>query len=41
MQIYKIILPPSVHLSRKKSTKHGHEVNLFSMDWGDVTGGQR
>ena len=27
---------PIVHLFRKKSTKHGHEVNPFSMDLGDV-----
>ena len=27
--------PPSVHLSRQKSTKHGQEVNPFSMDLGD------
>ena len=30
------ITPPSVHLSRQKSTKHGLEVNPFSMDWGIV-----
>ena len=26
---------PSVHLFRQKSTKLGHEVNPFSMDWGE------
>ena len=27
-------MPPIVHLFRQKSTKHGQEVNPFSMDWG-------
>jgi hypothetical protein len=32
---------PIVHLSSQKTTKLGQEVNPFSMDLGDVTGGQR
>jgi hypothetical protein len=29
---YILNTPPSVHLSRQKSTKHGQEVNPFSME---------